>query len=296
MKVSVLGFGGAEIGFQKVPAEQVARLLNAALDAGLNVIDTAECYWAGSEPTASEGLIGQAVAHRRKDYHLLTKVGHPSGLPGENWEPEMMRQSIDRSLRRLKTDAVDLIQLHTCSIDHLKKGDVIAVLREARDKGKTRFIGYSGDSQAARYAVECGAFDTLQTSCNIADQESVSLTVPEAQRRGMGVIAKRPVANVSWKDLEQPTGQYHESYWRRLKKLEYRFLQFGRPTPESVATALGFTLSVPGVSVAIVGTGKPGRWRDNAEALARLKLPIAEFQQIRDRWSHVAEKDWIGQE
>src|SRR5436309_11914680 len=109
MQVTVLGFGGAEIGFEGASPKTVAQLLHSALDAGLNVIDTAECY------LQSEELIGQAVADRRKDFHLFTKCGHPEGIPREGWRPESLLQSIQRSLQRLRTDHVDLIQLHSCS-------------------------------------------------------------------------------------------------------------------------------------------------------------------------------------
>lgn len=74
MDVTVLGYGGAEVGFQKESVDTVSRILNAALDAGLNTIDTAECYG------ASEELIGEAVGHRRGEYFLFTKCGHPSGI------------------------------------------------------------------------------------------------------------------------------------------------------------------------------------------------------------------------
>src|SRR3982074_3327268 len=107
MQVSVLGFGGAEIGFEGATAETVARLLNSALDAGLNVIDTAECY------EGSEELIGQAVGHRRKDFYLFTKCGHPRGIGSEDWSSSSLLESIERSLRRLRTDCLDLIQLHS---------------------------------------------------------------------------------------------------------------------------------------------------------------------------------------
>ena len=192
LEVSALGFGAAEIGFEGAPLADVERLLGSALDAGLNVIDTAECY------ANSEELIGQAVSHRREHFHLFTKCGHAAGLPYPDWDPKLLEESIDRSLERLKTDRVDLVQLHTCSEEILRKGDVIAVLQKARDAGKTRFIGYSGDSHAARYALECGAFDTLQTSVSIADQEPITLTLPLALERGIGVIAKRPIANAVW--------------------------------------------------------------------------------------------------
>ena len=84
MEVSALGFGGAEIGFENADADTVARLLNSALDAGLNVIDTAECY------LASEELIGQAVADRREEFFLFTKCGHPDGLGVADWRPESL--------------------------------------------------------------------------------------------------------------------------------------------------------------------------------------------------------------
>ena len=177
MKVSVLGFGGAEIGFEKATVDAVARVLGDALDAGLNVIDTAECY------LQSEELIGQAVASRRNDFHLFTKCGHPEGPYKEDWRPDSLLKSIQRSLQRLKTDRVDLVQLHSCSEDELRKGDVIAALQRARELGYTRFIGYSGDGTAARFAIGCGAFDALQTSLSIADQQAIDMTLPLARER-----------------------------------------------------------------------------------------------------------------
>src|SRR5918999_3663495 len=109
MQVSPLGFGGAEIGFEGATEETVERLLKSALDAGLNVIDTGECY------EGSEELIGQTVSDRRSDYYLFTKCGHPRGIGSEDWSPASLLTSIERSLRRLKTERLDLIQLHSCS-------------------------------------------------------------------------------------------------------------------------------------------------------------------------------------
>jgi aryl-alcohol dehydrogenase-like predicted oxidoreductase len=203
----------------------------------------------------------------------------------------MLAQSIDRSLKRLKTDRVDLVQLHSCSLDMLKKGDVIDVLKRAQQAGKTRFIGYSGDSHAAQWAVDSGHFDTLQTSINIADQEAVDLFLENAVTKEVGVIAKRPIANATWREKDGPSSEYHRAYWDRLKKLDYDFLK--RPISESIAIALRFTLDCPAVATAIVGTTKPGRWKENAQMLGALSSQ--QFNAIRTRWQEVADDTWTGQ-
>src|SRR5437763_4001518 len=288
MQVSVLGFGGAEIGFEGAAEETVGRLLNSALDAGLNVIDTGECY------EGSEELIGKTASHRRAEYYLFTKCGHPRGVGSEDWSPASLLESIERSLRRLRTDRLDLIQLHSCSESVLRKGDAIMALQTAREKGYARYLGYSGDGKAARYAVECGAFDTLQISINIADQEAIGLTLPLAREKEMGVIAKRPIANAAWKESHRPIDSYHHVYWDRLQKLRYDFIRH-LPLEETIAHALRFTLSVPGVHTAIVGTTKPERWQENARLVAESSLGEADFAAIRERWEEIAPASWIGQ-
>lgn len=282
LDVSLLGFGGAEIGGKGVDGATVERLLNAALDAGLNTIDTAECYG------DSEEKIGKAVAGRRDEFHLFTKCGHTSGLEGEDWDPDMLARSIDRSLQRLRTDRVDLIQLHTCGEEELRRGDVIDVLIRAREAGKTRFIGYSGDNEPANVAVASGAFDTLQTTINIADQRGLDQWVEEAAEKGMGIIAKRPIANAAWKQNFKE-GDYGYEYIERLEGLDYPFLK----ESDDVATALRFTATVPGVDTMIVGTQNPERWAQNADLLTKGNLSAEEFEAIRDRWRSVG-GDWVG--
>ena len=288
MQVSLLGFGGSEIGYEHASEETVAKLLNSALDAGLNVIDTAECY------ERSEELIGQTAGHRRNDFYLFTKCGHPRGTGSEDWSIPSLLESIERSLRRLRTDCLDLVQLHSCSESTLRKGDVITALQSAREKGYTRYIGYSGDSLAAKFAVECGAFDTLQTSINIADQEPLELTLPLAREKQIGIIAKRPIANAAWKELHRPIDSYHHVYWDRLTKLHYDFIRQGS-LEKSIAHALRFTLSIPGVHTAIVGTSKPERWLQNAKMIEAGPLNESEFEAIRQRWDDIGPRTWIGQ-
>ena len=189
-------------------------------------------------------------AARRLARPIARQFGHMLG----DWDPRLLARSIDQSLRRLQTDWLDLIQLHSCSEETLRRGDVIDVLDRARQSGKARCIGYSGDGSAALAAVRSGRFDTLQTSLNIADQSVLDAVLPEAAARNMGVIAKRPVANAVWRNMQKPANSYHHVYWDRVQALQYDFLQ----CPDAAFdNALRFTLSSPGVHTAIVGTTKP---------------------------------------
>ncbi len=284
MKVSVLGLGARQLG--GAPLEAVSRVLHAALDNGLNVIDTAECYG------HSEEMIGQALSHRRGEYYLFTKCGHADGsgwdLP--NWHPHLLEKSIERSLQRLKTDYLDLVQLHSCSEQFLRTGEVIDVLQRACDAGKIRYLGYSGDRRAARYAVACGAFDALQTSVNLADQEAIDLIIPAARKRNMGIIAKRPLASVVWSLGQKPSDPVQAIYWHRLTTLGYDFLK--GELAESVGSALRFTLCV--ADVAIVGASNPDRFQRNRTLLEAGPLPEPQFEHIRARWNALTwGRTWI---
>ncbi|SET30734.1 aldo/keto reductase [Paenibacillus sp. NFR01] len=284
MEVSVLGFGGAEIGGSD--QKTVDRLLGSAVDAGLNLIDTAECY--GN----SEELIGKTLGSRRKDYYLFTKCGHAAGLDYPDWDLVLLEKSIDRSLKRLQTDYVDMIHLHSCREEVLRDGGVIEVLQRAKEAGKTRYIGYSGDRKDALYAVQTGVFDSLEISVNIADQEAIDLTLGEAIKRNMGVTAKRPIANAAWMFETMDERAYPFVYWNRLRDLQYGF--FSDPQ-QGVGTALRFTLSTPGVHTAIVGTKNPERWQQNAALLSQGALPTEQYEEIRSIWRGTAGVDWVGQ-
>ncbi len=285
LEVSVLGFGGAEIGFAGASRELVAELLGSALDAGLNVIDTAECY------ELSEERIGEAIASRRHDVHLFSKCGHSRGYEDPDWNDRgRLQESLDRSLKRLGTDHLDLFQLHSCPFEILKQGTVIDFMKRAKESGKTRFIGYSGDNAAAQYAVASGAFDALQLSVSIADQSCLDNVLPQAVSAGMGVIAKRPIANAAWKQHNRPEG-YVPHYWERLEKLSYDFLK----GDDAVDIALRFTLTVPGISLAIVGTAQAGRYEENARIVAKGALEPERYEGIRERWRSVAPSTWQGE-
>ena len=310
MEVSVLGLGTAEIGHEQVADRTVDTLFGVAFDAGINVIDTAAMYG------DSEEKISRALRGRRSQCFLITKCGrHPPrrrsilGLyerahwqvqrlmrgvdehESLDWQPRILEWNIDQSLHRLRVDCIDVILLHSCSEETLRRGVVIEFLHRARQAGKVRYIGYSGDGPAALYAVQCRQFDALEISINIADQGALDLTLPLAIQNGMGVIAKRPIANGLWKSNHRPELVQNHAYWDRLRELQYDFLQDGC----AFETALRFTLSVSGVHTAIVGTANPAHLRQNAECVAAGILAKDQFDAIRARWKKVAQPDWVGQ-
>lgn len=288
LQVSRLGVGLAEIGYGLTFADQAQarKVLNTALDAGINFLDTSACYG------ISEELIGRTVAHRRQEYVLATKCGHVAGgYEGEEWTAQTIRDSVERSLKRLKTDYLDLLQLHSCEVDVLERGEVIQALQDAQQAGKTRFIGYSGDNEAAEWAITSGLFDTLQTSFNLVDQRARTHLFPRAQAKGMGIITKRPIANGSWGASKSPS-EYADQYFERGKVLAGM-----GPLPGAamhrVLVALGFTFAHDDVDTVIVGTLNPDHMKTNIEWVNN-KLPIDEaiVQELQRRFQEVGQ-DWV---
>ena len=264
-RVSRLGFGMAEIGaYDLGETAEAGRILGSALDAGINFLDTAECY--GN----SEELLGRTVSHRRDDFVLATKVGHtgPDEV-GPHWKAETARKTIDRSLARLRTDYVDLLQVHAHSIDWAEAEEVVEVALEAKRAGKTRLVGYSQENEQAEQAVESGLFDALQSSFNLVDQKARYGLFEKAVARGMGIIAKRPIANAVWSRVlagdsgEGETGRSADRLRRARVMLEMGPLA-GAPE-DPIALALGFVYAHPDAHTSIVGT------RRHAHMLANIR-------------------------
>jgi aryl-alcohol dehydrogenase-like predicted oxidoreductase len=280
LKVSRLGAGLAEIG-SSADALAVSRLLNAALDGGINFLDTAACYG------DSEEWIGRSISHRRQEYILATKAGHiTGGYEGEAWTARTILDSLERSLRRMKTDHLDLVQLHSCGVDILERGDIIQALLEAKRSGKTRYIGYSGDREAALWAIESGQFDTLQTTFNLVDQVARKGVLPQARAKGMGIIAKRPIANAAW-NAPASSDPVREGYRQRAQAMLDMGLLLAAPQ-DPILLALGFVLAHEEVDTAIVGTRNPDHMRANVEMVeSGLPLPTEVVQELHRRFDQL---------
>jgi aryl-alcohol dehydrogenase-like predicted oxidoreductase len=292
LEVTPLGLGTAEIGFTEIAQADADRLLAGVLDAGINVIDTAACY------DDSEVKIGRAIADRRDEYVLITKCGHAvDNLDKSAWSPALVTASIERSLRRLKTDHLDMVLLHSCDLQALENQAMLEALLRARHDGKTRAIGYSGDGSEARAAVGMEVFQALETSVSIADQQAITRYLPQAHSHGLGVIAKRPIANGAWRkldDLGEFYGDYAAPYAKRIEAMQL--------TPQAVGfdgswieLALRFTLFEPHVTTAIVGSTNLDHIRENIEIAQQGALPRSVLQAVRDLWTKHDDGSWTGQ-
>ncbi len=300
LQVSVVGFGSLSIGLASTEQQPVTWLLNQALDRGLNIIDTAECY-GHPDKNHAEILIGNAIGSRRDEYVLSSKVGHENGQfgQGSDWSSASIRRTIDRSLERLKTDHLDIVHLHGCSVEVLRAGEVIEALKKARQAGKIRFLAYAGSGDRVRYAIGSGEFDVVQLTLNVFEQNAIDDLLPLAQKRDIGVIAKRPIGNAVWRFPERPEWEWYAEYWDLIKPLDYPFFKgdaLTDPGPEGAAgMALRFLTSTPGVHTAIVGTTSPGRWTQNNGNVTAGLLSAEQYRAIRNNWRALArEKRELG--
>jgi len=296
-EVSPLGFGAGPIGYLSTDQERIARILNLLLDSGINVIDTAASY-----PGAEEA-IGKSVSHRRDQYVLISKCGQAfDDLPGAAWSAQVVTATVDRALKRLKTDHLDVMLLHSCDLATLRKGDALGALVKAREGGKIKFAGYSGDNEAVAWAAAQPDIAVIETSVNIADQANIENGLAVARKNNVGVIAKRPIANAAWKDASEQSGiyaNYASEYHRRLKEM--------KPDPEDLGfteaagqvwpeVALRFTLSVAGVHTAIIGTTNPENARGNIAYAEKGPLSGDVVEKIRQAFNRAsAGKSWTGQ-
>jgi aryl-alcohol dehydrogenase-like predicted oxidoreductase len=259
----------------------VARLLHGLLDLGITLIDTARGYG------LSEERIGRHLAGRRDEFVLSTKGGY--GVEGTvDWTGESISRGVERALRTLNTDRIDIFHLHSCPLDVLQWDDILEAVRSARESGMVLAAAYSGDNEELAWAAQSGVFDSLQTSLNVFDQWSLKNVLPHAAERGLGVIAKRPVANVAWQYGERPVGRYAEPYWERLQAMQLD------PGMDWMEFTLRFAAFTPGVHSIIAGTGSLDHLRSNAELLARGPLAQADYDRARAAFDALG-ANWRGE-
>lgn len=282
LQVSALGFGAWEIGWTRPEeGEEVGRLLNRALDLGINFIDSSAAYrW-------SEELIAKYVGHRRQEFVFATKCGswrvqQPDGewVQTLDYSAKAIAPQIDRSLQRLKTDYIDIIQLHSPSYEDVAFGDGLEGLKKAQAQGKVRFVSLSADGEAARKAIEIGGYDTLQLTCNILDQGPAALVAAARQQQDMGIIVKEPIAQTLYEKPRPEGGS--AAPWDRAQRLL---------APDCIGelsrveVALRWLLGNRDVHTAIVGTTNLRHLEANVAFVERGPLPEVLRAEIQRRFA-----------
>ena len=278
MDVTFLGFGALEIGrnwglgdadeTRRPEAAQAGEVLNAVLDLGINLIDTASAYH------RSEERIGRFISDRRSEYVLASKCGEHSDEPRTYYDfsYDGISASIDKSLRLLKTDVIDLMQIHfgPNPEETLDRGETVAAMKDAQRAGKIRFLGASIGGRLATRCIESGDFDVMQLGYSLiaqGDADNIAL----AKEKGMGVLIRSGLAAGVLTSRVIP----HLSEETRFDKAKVQKLLglVGGDGDALTALALNFLYQNDGISSVLVGSKQVAHVRANMELLERAVDP-----------------------
>lgn len=281
LAVTQLGYGSMGIrgprtwGVRVVSEEAADRLLNAVLDAGINFIDTAPDYG------HSEERIGRYISSRRSEFYLATKCGcayvqHEDHLEiGHVWNKDVIQRNIETSLRRLRTDYVDVLQFHGGDAETLQRQGLVELLTSFRDQGIIRAIGISSSLPHLPGLIDLGVFDTFQIpySCLAPEHHG---WITDAAATGAGIIIRGGIAHGGPNaEIQRPA---LNDIWTRAKLDEV--------LPEGMSRAeliLRYTLSHPHCHTTIIGTCNPQHLAENIAAAASGPLPSELIQEVRSR-------------
>jgi aryl-alcohol dehydrogenase-like predicted oxidoreductase len=272
LEVSAVGLGGGPLGDASLSEADAHRLLDAALDAGITLLDTAPSYG------ASEERIGRWLAPHRDRVVVSTKLGY--GVPDvPDWTGRAITDGVELARRRLRVDTLDVAHLHSCSREVLEHGEVVDALADAVRRGHVRVAAYSGDDEALGYAVASGRFSSVQLSLNPWDRAALDVVLPACRGRDLGVFAKRALGNAPWRFDEPPEAPDLAELYRRFDVLD---LDPG--TLDWAELSLRFAAWQPGVSSALVGTRRPERVAAAVAAVARGPLPDEAEHRLTAAW------------
>ena len=254
LEVTRLGYGAMEFR-QASPSAEVETVLNAVLDAGINFIDTSNDYG------RSEEHIGRYISHRRSEFFLATKCGCIPGGGEHVYTRENLNRALNESLERMKTDHVDVMQLHGGTPEQIEEGDIVEVLEEMRQQGKVRWIGTSTRLPWLPTFLESGVFDEFQIPYSALERDHEDL-ITRAAGAGIGTVIRGGVAQ------GQPgAGRGREERWGPFDKANLDDLT--QDGESRSAFILRFTLSHPEIDTIIAGTKNPVHLQENVETAMR---------------------------
>jgi aryl-alcohol dehydrogenase-like predicted oxidoreductase len=288
--VTILGYGAMELrGQPRGPAiedDEAGRVLNAVLDGGINLIDTSIDYG------KSEELIGRYLADRRDEYFLASKCGCPLGPPPagttppfpHDFRPDNIQAGIEQSLRRLKTDHLDLLQVHISpSRAQMEADGTVETLMSLKDEGKVRFLGMSGTLPNLPDHIAMSVFDVFQIPYSALQREHEDL-ITAAVQAGAGTLIRggaargAPAEDKTWS--QGPLGLAEGEGQRRWESSGVEDLLGDMSRLEFV---LRFTLSHPGLSSTIVGTSSMDHLQSNLAIAERGPLPTELYEEAKRR-------------
>jgi aryl-alcohol dehydrogenase-like predicted oxidoreductase len=282
LEVTTLGFGamelrGAPVG-PSITDQQAEKVLNAVLDAGINFIDTSIDYG------RSEELIGHFIDHRRSEYFLASKCGCVPGaaMGAEHIHTaENIRAGVEQSLRRMKTDYLDLVQFHrSLTRDQFEEQGALEAALALKKAGKVRLVGVSGTLPQLAEQIEMGVFDAFQIPYSALQREHEEI-IARASAAGAGIIVRGGVARGAPTDWQRTyymlPGSSMRDRWEQARLDE---LLDGMSRAEFM---LRFTLSNPDLDTTIVGTRDVGHLRDNIAAALKGPLPENVVQEAKRR-------------
>lgn len=295
LNVSEIGFGCWAIGgtsYGPTRDEDSVEALEAAYEAGVNFFDTADTYGHGH----SEDLIAGFLKTKPRDKVILaTKAGWDfyHGGNKKNFYPEYLSFACDESLKRLQVDTIDLYQLHNPSLELIKRGEIVGVLEEFKKAGKIRFIGISVHTEEeALAAMEDPRVDTLQLVFNLLCQGMAERVFEEAKRKGIGIIAREPLACGLLTGKYKPGHQFHKNDHRRrwvAEKLQLELEKVAK-LKSILATerlsmaqaALEYVLDYDAVSTVIAGAKTKTQALENVKASSDPALRIQESHHLKE--------------
>ena len=274
LEVTRLGYGTAHR--RSMNDQQAGAIHNAVLDAGINFIDTSDDYGNAEE------LIGKHLAHRRSEFYLATKCGSSASGSGHDWTKDNAMRNLEQSLQLLKTDYVDLMQLHNPTVEECERGELVEALEEMRRQGKVRWIAASTTLPHLPVYLGWGAFDAIQIPYSALEREHEDW-ITRAAEEGVGIILRGGVAKG---DPEAGTGV--PNVWRKYDEARLDEL---RPEGESrSAFMLRFTLTHPHTHTIITGTTNPDHLGENVQAVLRGPLSGDIYAEVKRRMEAVGEK------
>ena len=290
-EVTILGYGAMELRGRprgpQIADQDAGRLLNAVLDGGINLIDTSPDYG------RSEELIGSCIGHRRDEFFLASKCGCPLVVPAgavppypHDYSPGNVRADVEQSLRRLRTDRLDLVQVHMSPAKAtLEENDTVETLEGLRAEGKVRFTGMSGILPNLPDHIAMGVFDVFQIPYSAVQRDHEEL-ITEAAAAGAGTFIRGGAARgAAAEDKNWRTGPLSQDPGVGKRNWENSGLAdlLSEAGMSNMEFVLRFTLSHPGLSTTIVGTANPVHLASNIAVAERGPLPADLYEEAKKR-------------